>query len=49
MEINLTVPALLFPALAILMLGYVNRYVSLQELYEALKKITILNTFILIF
>ncbi|MCX6804629.1 MAG: DUF2721 domain-containing protein [Patescibacteria group bacterium] len=38
MEINLTVPALLFPALAILMLGYVNRYVSLAGVIRSFKK-----------
>ena len=38
MEITLTVPALLFPALAILMLGYVNRYVSLAGVIRSFKK-----------
>ena len=38
MEINLTAPALLFPALAILMLGYVNRYVSLAGVIRSFKK-----------
>ena len=38
MEITLSVPALLFPALAILMLGYVNRYVSLAGVIRSFKK-----------
>lgn len=38
MEITLTTPALLFPAIAILMLGYVNRYVSTAGVIRAFKK-----------
>lgn len=38
MEINLTVPALLFPAIAILMLGYINRYVGTAGVIRNFKK-----------
>jgi hypothetical protein len=40
MNIELSTPALLFPAIAILMLGYVNRYVSVAMLLGHSKKIT---------
>lgn len=35
---DLTVPALLFPAIAILMLGYVNRFVSCAAVIRTFKK-----------
>lgn len=35
---DLTIPALLFPAIAILMLGYVNRYVSAASVVRTFKK-----------
>lgn len=38
MELSLTTPALLFPAIAILMLGYVNRYQSTANLIRTFKK-----------
>lgn len=38
MEISLTDPALLFPAIAILMLGYINRYVSTAGVVRNFKK-----------
>lgn len=38
MNIDLTTPALLFPAIAILMLGYVNRYVSTANVIRTFKK-----------
>jgi len=38
MEINLTIPALLFPAIAILMLGYVNRYIGTASVIRTFKK-----------
>ncbi len=38
MTIPLTTPALLFPAIAILMLGYVNRYVSVAGVIRGFKK-----------
>jgi hypothetical protein len=38
MEITLTTPALLFPAIAILMLGYVNRYVGAAVVIRTFKK-----------
>ncbi len=38
MNIPLTTPALLFPAIAILMLGYVNRYVSAAGVIRSFKK-----------
>lgn len=36
MEINLTTPALLFPALSLLMLAYTNRFLSLANLIRTL-------------
>lgn len=36
MEINLTTPALLFPALSLLMLAYTNRFLSLANLIRSL-------------
>jgi hypothetical protein len=38
MEIPLTTPALLFPAIAILMLGYVNRYLGIAGVIRSFKK-----------
>lgn len=38
MEIDLTTPALLFPAIAILMLGYVNRYIGTAGVIRNYKK-----------
>jgi len=38
MNITLTVPALLFPAIAILMLGYVNRYLGAAGVIRTFKK-----------
>ena len=38
MEISLTVPALLFPAIAILMLGYINRYIGTAGVIRNFKK-----------
>lgn len=38
MEMDLTTPALLFPAIAILMLGYVNRFVSAAAVIRTFKK-----------
>ena len=38
MEITLTTPALLFPAIAILMLGYVNRYLGAANVVRTFKK-----------
>jgi len=38
MSIPITTPALLFPAIAILMLGYVNRYLGTASVIRALKK-----------
>ena len=38
MEIPLTTPALLFPAIAILMLGYVNRYLGIANVIRNFKK-----------
>lgn len=38
MDIPITTPALLFPAIAILMLGYVNRYLGTASLIRTLKK-----------
>ncbi len=38
MEIPLTTPALLFPAIAILMLGYVNRYLGTANVIRTFKK-----------
>lgn len=38
MEITLTTPALLFPAIAILMLGYVNRYLGTASVIRTFKK-----------
>lgn len=38
MEITLTTPALLFPAIAILMLGYVNRYLGAANVIRTFKK-----------
>jgi hypothetical protein len=38
MNIPITTPALLFPAIAILMLGYVNRYLGTASVIRALKK-----------
>ena len=38
MELTLTTPALLFPAIAILMLGYINRYISAANVIRTFKK-----------
>ncbi len=38
MDIPITTPALLFPAIAILMLGYVNRYLGTASLIRSFKK-----------
>lgn len=38
MEIPITTPALLFPAIAILMLGFINRYVSTAGVIRNYKK-----------
>jgi methylmalonyl-CoA mutase N-terminal domain/subunit len=38
MDIPVTTPALLFPAIAILMLGYVNRYLGTSSLVRTIKK-----------
>jgi len=38
MEVTLTTPALLFPAIAILMLGWVNRYLGTANVIRTFKK-----------
>ena len=38
MNIPITTPALLFPAIAILILGYINRYLGTASLIRTLKK-----------
>ncbi len=38
MELTVTTPALLFPAIAILMLGYVNRYIATTVVIRNFKK-----------
>lgn len=38
MDIPITTPALLFPAIAILMLGYINRYLGSSSLVRTIKK-----------
>lgn len=38
MELTLTTPALLFPAIAILMLGYINRYIGTASVIRNFKK-----------
>jgi len=38
MQLDLTTPALLFPAVAILMLGYINRYVGTASVVRNFKK-----------
>ena len=38
MEINLTTPALLFPAISLLLLAYTNRFLTLASLIRALHK-----------
>lgn len=38
MDIPITTPALLFPAIAILMLGYINRYIGTASLIRTFKK-----------
>ncbi len=38
MDIPITTPALLFPAIAILMLGYVNRYIGAANVIRTFKK-----------
>lgn len=38
MDIPITTPALLFPAIAILMLGYINRYLGSSSLIRTFKK-----------
>jgi len=38
MNLDLTTPALLFPAVAILMLGYINRYVGAAQVIRTFKK-----------
>ena len=38
MDINIGTPALLFPAIAILMLGFVNRYIAVAGVVRTFKK-----------
>ena len=38
MEINITTPALLFPAISLLLLAYTNRFLTLASLIRALHK-----------
>ena len=38
MDVSLSTPALLFPAIAILMLGYINRYVGVSTVIRAYAK-----------
>lgn len=38
MELPITTPALLFPAIAILMLGYINRYMGTANVIRAYRK-----------
>jgi hypothetical protein len=38
MNVSLTDPALLFPAIAILMLGYINRYIGAAQVMRTFKK-----------
>jgi hypothetical protein len=38
MEINLTTPALLFPAISLLLLAYTNRFLAIASLIRGLKK-----------
>jgi len=38
MEINLTTPALLFPAISLLLLAFTNRFLALANLIRGLKK-----------
>jgi hypothetical protein len=38
MDLPITTPALLFPAIAILMLGFVNRYLGVANLIRTIKK-----------
>lgn len=38
MQLDLTTPALLFPAIAILMLGYVNRYIGVANVIRSFAK-----------
>lgn len=38
MDLSLSTPALLFPAIAILMLGYINRYVAVANVIRTFKK-----------
>lgn len=38
MEINLTTPALLFPAISLLLLAYTNRFLAIANLIRGLKK-----------
>lgn len=38
MNLDLNTPALLFPAVAIMMLGYVNRYISIAGVIRSFKK-----------
>lgn len=38
MEISLTTPALLFPAISLLLLAYTNRFLTLATLIRALRK-----------
>lgn len=38
MNLELSTPALLFPAIAILMLGYVNRYIGAANVIRSFKK-----------
>ncbi|MBC5773794.1 DUF2721 domain-containing protein [Pontibacter sp. KCTC 32443] len=38
MEITLTTPALLFPAISLLLLAYTNRFMALANLIRSLKK-----------
>ena len=38
MEIDLTTPALLFPAISLIMLAYTNRFLSYAQLVRTLKE-----------
>ena len=38
MQINITTPAILFPAISLLMLAYTNRFLSLSQLIRSLHK-----------
>ena len=38
MQINITTPAILFPAISLLMLAYTNRFLALSQLIRSLHK-----------